>query len=106
MSGGPREPESKRMLRLHMDAAAQHGDRSLPALILQLAGDHGLLDVLTFIEARDGAQEGPDQSLVIEIRDDEFRLRSFASSLANLSGIGLATLEPGETLFRLAGWEP
>ena len=97
------DPSGSHTLRLQMDSAARQGERALPALILRLAGDHGLLDVLTFIEPLD-EEYRPDgseaeQSLTIEIRDDEMRLRSFAASLINLSGIVLATLDRTEILF-------
>ena len=36
-----------------------------------------------------------DQSLVIEIVDDDARLRAFVAELADISGIGLITLEFG-----------
>ena len=96
-------PPGTRTLRLHMDAAARQGERSLPALILRLAEDHRLLDVMTFIQPldddrRDDGSEVP-QALTIEIRDEEIRLRSFAASLANLHGIILATLDETEILF-------
>lgn len=97
-------PSTMRILRLHMDAAARQGGRSLPALILRLAASQDLLDVMTLmnpsgdIRGRHGGDA--EQRLTIEIRGEEMRLRSFAASLANLPGIALATLDNTETLFR------
>lgn len=44
------DPPGSHTLRLQMDSAARQVELSMPALTLQLAGDHGLLDVLTFFE--------------------------------------------------------
>ena len=100
------DPSPRRMLRLHMDAAARQGDRSLPALIIELASVHGLVDVLTIIEPLETGGRQRAQPLIVEIRGEEMRLRSFAASLANISAITLAELKPGETLFSATGREP
>lgn len=96
-----------RLLRIYTDEGAHHGDRRVFEEIALRAHDRQLAGV-TVLEARLGFGAGAhqrrrhalenDASLVVEIVEDEARLRAFAASLADLHGIGLMTMEAVEIL--------
>ncbi|MGD9714893.1 MAG: DUF190 domain-containing protein [Thermomicrobiales bacterium] len=99
--------QSDRLLRIYTDESAYLGDRRVFSVIASRAKDAGLAG-LTVLEARLGFGRSAhmhqrhifenDRALVIEIVDDEARLRSFVTSLDDVPDIGLVTLEAVEIL--------
>jgi PII-like signaling protein len=100
-----------KLLRIYTDEAAYFGDRrvyhvvALRAREAQLAGATVLQALLGFghtphLHVRHILDD--DRSVVIEIVDDEDKLRAFAASLADLPDIGLITLEAVEVLHQTA----
>lgn len=96
-----------KLLRIFTDEAAFFGDRRVYQVVAirareaQLAGATVLQAVLGFgrsphLHIRHLLED--DQSVVIEIVDDEERLRAFANGLNDLPDIGLITLEAVEVL--------
>lgn len=100
------DPVSK-LLRIFTDEAAYFGDRRVFEVVAIRAREAGLAGA-TVLQALVGFGHTPhlharrlledDQSVVIEIVDEEQKLRAFASSLADLPDIGLITLEAVEVL--------
>ena len=100
--------EAMKLLRIYTDEAAYFGDRKVFEEIAQRARDAHVAGA-TIVQALFGFGRGThtrrkhlledEQSLVIEIVDEEPRARAFAASLADISGIGLITLEAVEVLF-------
>jgi PII-like signaling protein len=96
-----------KLLRIYTDEAAFHGDRKVVEEVATRARDARLAGA-TVIQALIGFGRSThlhrphvledDQSLVIEIVDHEDRLRRFVSSIADVGGIGLITIEPVEVL--------
>lgn len=108
-------PAMIKLLRIYTDELAFTGDRRSLEVIASRALKEALAGV-TVLEATLGfgasahvhrrhALES-DRSVVIEIVDEEERLRAFATSLDDITGIGLMTLENVEVLFRAAAPEP
>ncbi len=95
------------LLRIYTDEASLDGDARVFEVILKRAKDSGLLGA-TVLRGRVGfgrvAHAHPlgfldhNYPLLVEIVDEAARLRSFVASLAELQGIGLATIEPVEIL--------
>lgn len=102
--------EQTKLLRIYTDEASYFGDRKVFEVIAnrareaKLAGATVLMALIGFgrtahLHTRHVLQD--DQSVIIEIVDEETRLREFVASLADISDIGLVTLEAVEVL--LAG---
>ena len=100
--------EQTKLLRIYTDEASYFGDRKVFEVIAnrareaKLAGATVLMALIGFgrtahLHTRHILQD--DQSVVIEIVDGETRLRDFVASLADISDIGLVTLEAVEVLF-------
>jgi len=96
-----------KLLRVYTDESAFHGDRKLFEVIASRARDAKLAGV-TVLEALIGFGRSAhlhrrhvlenDRAIVIEIVDEEERLRRFVEKLADVGGVGLATLEAVEVL--------
>jgi hypothetical protein len=99
--------DSMKLLRIYTDEAAYYGDRKVFEEVATRARDAKMAGA-TVLQAMFGFGHSAhqhrrhfledDQSLVIEIVDEEARLRTFVASLADISGIGLITLEAVEVL--------
>jgi len=96
-----------KLLRIYTDEAAYFGDRKVFEVVASRARDTRLAGAMVvqalFGFGRSAHQHRPhiledDQSLVIEIVDEEAHLRAFAASLGDIDGIGLMTLEAVEIL--------
>ena len=96
-----------KLLRIFTDEAAYFGDRRVFEVVAIRAREAGLAGA-TVLKALIGFGHTPhlhtrhlledDQSVVIEIVDEEQKLRAFAASLSDLPDIGLVTLEAVEVL--------
>jgi PII-like signaling protein len=96
-----------RRLSIYTDEAAFFGDRKVFEIIAIRARE-GRLAGATVLQALVGFGRSAhlhtrhilddEQSVVIEIVDDEARLRRFVASLSDLPDIGLITLESVEVL--------
>lgn len=96
-----------KLLRIYTDEAAFYGDRKVFEVVTSRARDAKMAGA-TVLRALFGFGRSAhehrkhfledDQSLVIEIVDDDPRLRAFVDGLADISGIGLITLEAVEVL--------
>ncbi len=96
-----------KLLRVYTDENAYFGDRKVFELVAERARD-AHLGGATVIEAMIGIGRSAhthrrhilenDRSVVIEIVDDDTRLRSFIASLRDMEGIGLMTLEAVEII--------
>ena len=94
--------EQTKLLRIYTDEAAYYGDRKVFEVVATRARDANMAGV-TVLQALFGFGRSAhvhrrhvfedDQSLVVEIVDREDRLRAFVSTLHNVTGIGLMTLE-------------
>ena len=94
-----------KLLRVYTDETAYFGDRKVFELIAERARD-ARLGGATVIEAMIGIGRSAhthrrhilenDRSVVIEIVDEDVRLRTFMAGLRDLKGIGLMTLEAVE----------
>jgi PII-like signaling protein len=94
-----------KLLRVYTDENAYFGDRKVFELIAERARDTRLGGA-TVIEAMIGIGRSAhthrrhilenDRSVVIEIVDDDPKLRTFIAGLRDLKGIGLMTLEAVE----------
>lgn len=94
-----------KLLRVYTDENAYFGDRKVFELIAERARD-ARLGGATVIEAMIGIGRSAhthrrhilenDRSVVIEIVDDDTKLRTFLVGLRDLKGIGLMTLEAVE----------
>lgn len=95
--------EQAKLLRIYTDEAAYFGDRKVFEVVATRARDAKMAGV-TVLQALVGFGRSAshvhrhhiledDQSLVIEIVDEDARLRAFVASLADVTGIGLMTLE-------------
>lgn len=98
--------EPHALLRIYTDEAALHGDRPLFQILVERAREQGLLGATVFrgqagyghSPAHPGGFLDHNYPLVVEVVDEEQRLRSFAASLDVHHGIGLATLVKVEPL--------
>lgn len=98
---------SVKLLRIYADEAAYFGDRKVFEVVASRARDARLAGA-TVLQARIGCGRtahmhtrhilDDDQSLVIEIVDQEATLRRFVGSLNDLPNLGLITLETVEVL--------
>ena len=98
-----------KLLRIFTDEAAYFGDRRVFEVVAIRAREAGLAGA-TVLKALIGFGHSPhlhtrhlledDQSVVIEIVDEEQKLRAFAATLADLPDLGLITLENVEVLRR------
>lgn len=94
-----------KLLRVYTDETAYFGDHKVFELIAERAHDARLAGA-TVIEAMIGIGRSAhthrnhilenDRSIVIEIVDEDAKLRSFITGLRDLPGIGLITLEAVE----------
>jgi uncharacterized protein len=101
-----------KLLRIYTDEAAYFGDERVFEVVAARASGAELAG-MTVVRAFFGFGHSPhrhrhhfleeDQPLIIEIIDESARLRAFAASLADISGIGLITLEAVEILFEAPG---
>lgn len=99
--------QNPKLLRIYTNEAAYFGDRKVFHVVAARVREAGLAGA-TVLQALIGFGRRPhiharhlledDQSVVIEIVDEEDRLRAFAARLADLPDIGLVTLEPVEVL--------
>lgn len=98
-----------KLLRIYTDEAAYFGDRKVFEVIAtrareaNLAGATVLMALIGFgrtahMHTRHILSD--DQSVIIEIVDEEARLRDFVASLVEIPDIGLITLEAVEVLVR------
>lgn len=109
-----------KLLRIYTDEAAYFGDRKVFEVVASRARDARLAGA-TVLEALIGFGRSAhvhrrhvlesDRAVVIEIIEEEGRLRSFAATLADVPEIGLVTLEAvevigGAALAALAAPEP
>ena len=96
-----------KLLRIYTDEAAYFGDSKVFEVVATRARDANMAGVTVFralfgfgrsahVHRRHVLED--DQSLVVEIVDEDARLRAFVASLADVSGIGLITLEVVEIL--------
>lgn len=96
------------LLRLYTDEDARHGDRPVAEIVVERARAHGLAGA-TVLRGRLGFGThalhahrflgvGDNPPVVIEIVDDEARLRAFVPGLADLRSVALVTLERVEVL--------
>ena len=96
-----------KLLRIYTDESAYCGDRKVFQEIASRAKDARLAGV-TILEALIGFGQSvhmhqrhvleSDRAVVIEIVEDEARVRAFAAQLADISGIGLITIEAIEVI--------
>ncbi|MHA3795598.1 DUF190 domain-containing protein [Sphingomonas sp. YL-JM2C] len=96
-----------KLLRIYTDEAAYIGDRKVFEYVASLAREQKLSGV-TVLEALIGFGHSAhlhrrhvlesDRAVVIEIVDQEDRLRAFAALLADVPDIGLITLEAVEVI--------
>lgn len=103
---------SMKLLRIYTDEAAYFGDEKVFEVVAARARGSKLAG-MTVVRAFFGIGHSPhrhrhhlledDQPLVIEIIDEDARLRAFVASLADIPGIGLMTLEAVEILFEAPG---
>jgi PII-like signaling protein len=95
------------LLRIYTDETAFFGDQRVYRVIADRARESGLGGA-TVLQALYGFRGRAhvhakrlledDQSVVIEIVDEEAKLRSFVSSLTDIPDVGLVTLEQVEVL--------
>lgn len=95
------------LLRLYTDEAALLGDQSVVHLLMDRARQAGLLGA-TVHRAQSGFGHGAhlhrgglvdrNSPIIVEIVDVEPKVRDFWDDIADLHGIGLATLEKVEVL--------
>lgn len=103
--------DAKALLRIYTDEAAFYGDQRTYRVIVERAREKGLAGATVLqalfgfrgrhrLHARHVLED--DQSVVVEIVDDDARLRSFVTELADLPDLGLITLERVEVLHAAA----
>lgn len=99
--------ERRALLRIYTDEAAFFGDQRVYRVIVERARSAGLAGA-TVLQALFGFRGRhhlhakhlleDDQSVVVEIVDEEVRLRNFVAALLDLPDVGLVTLEQVEVL--------
>lgn len=99
--------ERRALLRIYTDEAGFFGDQRVYRVIVERARSAGLAGA-TVLQALYGFRGRhhmhakhlleDDRSVVIEIVDEEARLRGFVGALVDLPDIGLVTLEQVEVL--------
>lgn len=95
------------LLRIFTDEMAMQGDRSVLDVLVEQAKDCKLLGV-TVLQGRVGFGHSRlvhtshfldhNRPLVVEIVDEDERLRAFVKKIENVPGIGLVTIASVETL--------
>lgn len=104
-------PERAALLRIYTDETARAGHKSLFEAIVCKARDDGLWGATVLrgpmgfgrshhIQNASILNLSANLPLVIEIVDDEAKLRTFVASLDSMKDIGLVTLEKVEILHR------
>ncbi len=98
---------SSSLLRIFTDEMAMHGDRSVLDVLVEQAKASKLLG-LTVLQGRVGFGRSRlvqashfldhNRPLVVEIVDEDDRLRAFVKKIHNIQGIGLVTIASVETL--------
>jgi PII-like signaling protein len=99
--------DQTKLLRIYTDDAAYFGDHKVFEVVATRAREAKMAGV-TVLQALFGFGRSAhahfrhvledDQSLVVEIVDQEPQLRAFVASLADVKGIGLITLSPVEII--------
>ncbi|MDF8335455.1 DUF190 domain-containing protein [Novosphingobium cyanobacteriorum] len=99
--------QSIKLLRIYTDEGAYIGDRKVFEYAASLARERKLAGA-TVIDALIGFGHSAhlhrrhvlesDRAVVVEIVDEEGKLRSFVEALADVPGIGLMTLETVEVV--------
>lgn len=100
--------DQMKLLRIYTDEAAYFGDRKVFEVVATRARDAkmaGATIVLALLGFGRTAHQHrrhileDERSLVIEIVDEDARVRNFAASLSDMPGIGLVTIEAVEILY-------
>jgi PII-like signaling protein len=101
------QPNAHYLLRIYTDEAALDGDRRVFEIVMERARAERMLGA-TVLRGRIGFGGGGQMHeggflnhnypLVIEIVDEEDRVRGLVGHLADLHGIGLMTLEKVEVI--------
>ena len=101
-----------KLLRIYTDEAAYFGDRKILEVIASRAREAGMAGA-TVLDARLGFGRSAhvhrrhvfdsDRAVVIEIVDEDVRLRTFVETLGDIPDVGLMTLEAVEVLGGKAG---
>lgn len=99
--------QSMKLLRIYTSESAYYGDSKVYAVIATRARDTKLAGA-TILRADVGFGRSAhlrtrhvledEQSVVIEIVDEESALRAFVSAIDDVTGVGLITLEAVEVL--------
>ncbi|ESQ87990.1 hypothetical protein ABAC460_17515 [Asticcacaulis sp. AC460] len=99
--------QTMKLLRIYTSESAYFGDSKVFAVIATRARD-AKMSGATVLQALVGFGKSAhlrtrhvledDQALVIEIVDEEDRLRAFVASISDVTGIGLITMEAVEVL--------
>jgi hypothetical protein len=101
--------KASKLLRVYTDESAFFGDQRVFEFIAELARQQKLAGV-TVLEAVLGfgrsAHLHRKHALVIEIIDEEQRLRDFAAQLTEIPDVGLITLEAVDILGGKSAAEP
>ena len=100
-------PDPIKLMRLYTDEAAYFGDRKVFEIVAERARAAGVAGA-TVLRALIGFGHTPhlhrrhvlddDQSLIIELLDQESKLRAFLQTLSDLEHLGPVTLESVEVL--------
>ncbi len=96
-----------KLLRIYTDEGAYFGDRKVLEVIASRAREEGMAGA-TVLDARLGFGRSAhvhrrhvfesDRAVVIEIVDEDVRLRAFVAMLSDIPEVGLMTLEAVEVL--------
>jgi len=99
--------QTVKLLRIYTDEGAYLGDRRVLEVIASRAREAGMAGT-TVLEARLGFGRSAhvhrrhvfesDRAVVIEIVDEDARLRAFVETLGDIPDVGLMTLEAVEVL--------
>ncbi len=100
-------PDPIKLMRIYTDEAAYFGDRKVFEIVTERARGAGVAGV-TVLRALIGFGHTPhthrrhllddDQSLIVEVLDQESKLRAFVQTLSDLEHLGPITLEAVEVL--------
>jgi PII-like signaling protein len=100
-------PDPIKLMRIYTDEAAYFGDRKIFEIVAERARGAGVAGV-TVLRALIGFGHTPhthrrhllddDQSLIVEVLDQESKLRAFVQTLSDLEHLGPITLEAVEVL--------
>lgn len=99
--------QTMKLLRIYTDEGAYLGDRKVLEVIASRARETGMAGA-TVLDARLGFGRSAhihrrhvfesDRAVVIEIVDEDVRLRAFIETLGDIQDVGLMTLEEVEVL--------